>query len=141
MEQECKQCKHFFETKFAFTGECRRFPPVVAPGGFNTAVFPDVPIECWCGEFISRVARPETPKPEVFKQGRNKGMHRNNTSGITGVSWHKRKNKWMAHVTLDGKLKYLGSYDDKEEAGTAVREFRAKHRFSSRHGMPTEGNP
>jgi hypothetical protein len=141
MEQDCKRCKYFFETKYAFTGECRRFPPVFVPGSFNAAVFPEVPIECCCGEFISRVARPETPKTEVFKQGRNKRMPRNNTSGITGVSWNKEKNKWAANVGMGGKLKYLGLYDDKEVAAAVVREFRSLHGFSTEHGMPTEGKP
>ena len=46
------------------------------------------------------------------EQNINKGMHRDNTSGVKGVSWHKPTNKWLAQI--DGK--HVGLYDTLEEA-------------------------
>lgn len=42
--------------------------------------------------------------------------NRINTSGIKGVVWHKRHEKWMARIKVNGKLKYLGYYTDFDDA-------------------------
>ena len=39
-----------------------------------------------------------------------------NTSGITGVNWNKRDNKWRAYIRYKGKWNYLGQYIDKNNA-------------------------
>jgi len=39
----------------------------------------------------------------------------NNSSGIRGVCWDKKSNKWAGHVKKDGK-KYKRCFDDKEKA-------------------------
>ena len=38
------------------------------------------------------------------------------TSKYTGVNFHKRSNKWLAIIHLDGKQQFIGSYDNEEEA-------------------------
>lgn len=65
---------------------------------------------------------------------RNSRMQRNNTSGVTGVYWNKKLGKWRAQVRVDGKLKELGCFTDIADAEAIVREFRAKHGFTDRHG-------
>ena len=40
----------------------------------------------------------------------------NNNSGFRGVCWHKRDKKWRAQIKLNGKIKYLGSFNTSEEA-------------------------
>ena len=47
----------------------------------------------------------------------NRGLSRNNTSGVIGVCWNRADRKWMVRVNNI----YLGSYDAIEEA-TAVRD-------------------
>jgi len=37
-------------------------------------------------------------------------------SHFTGVCWNKKDKKWTAAIQKDGKQKYLGSFDDEEEA-------------------------
>lgn len=34
----------------------------------------------------------------------------------TGVSWHKKSKKWIAQITVDKKLKYLGMFDNEQNA-------------------------
>ncbi len=46
---------------------------------------------------------------------------RNNTSGRKGVSWSVEKNKWEAHTRADGKKKFLGYFDDLEDASLAYK--------------------
>ena len=37
-------------------------------------------------------------------------------SGIPGVSWHKAAKKWQAQIKHNGKITYLGIYDDIDDA-------------------------
>ncbi len=48
----------------------------------------------------------------------NKICHRNGrkTSKFVGVSWHKDKELWTAHVTIEGKQKNLGNFKTELEA-------------------------
>lgn len=61
---------------------------------------------------------------------RNLTMKRSkaNTSGIKGVSWDKRRNKWAAQIEFKGKSYYLGRYTNKEDAREA-REKAEKELF------------
>ena len=65
---------------------------------------------------------------------RNATLKSNNTSGVSGVSWHKQCNKWYAQVKVDGKRYPLGLYDDISEAERVVKEFRSNHGFTETHG-------
>lgn len=47
---------------------------------------------------------------------RNTGVSKNNTSGVKGVYWHKKERKWYSHVKENGRTRYLGRYDDFDEA-------------------------
>lgn len=58
----------------------------------------------------------------------NRKVHKNNTSGFKGVSWNKSKQKWVAHISINGKLTYLGRYLTPEEA-SLVYESKARELF------------
>lgn len=47
---------------------------------------------------------------------RNRRMHKNNTSGYTGVVLLKKTGRWMALIKLNGKSYYVGSYTDPKVA-------------------------
>lgn len=53
---------------------------------------------------------------DKYQQARNKRVQKRSVSGYTGVTWHKGKKKWVAYIRLDGRLRYLGAFTDKEEA-------------------------
>ncbi|EOV0997663.1 HNH endonuclease signature motif containing protein [Edwardsiella piscicida] len=65
---------------------------------------------------------------------RNKGMYKNNTSGVTGVVFNKQKNKWSANIRVNGKLKFLGYHSDFEEACKARCLAENLYGFSPAHG-------
>ena len=44
------------------------------------------------------------------------GLQKNNSSGTTGVYWHKHMQKWFALVIFQNKRHHLGYFKDKEEA-------------------------
>lgn len=57
----------------------------------------------------------------------NVGINKNNTSRITGVYWNKIMNKWVSQIGIDGKLIYLGSFDNKEDAIKARKDAEIKY--------------
>lgn len=47
---------------------------------------------------------------------RNARQHIDNTSGVKGICWHKKTNKWYAQIVINQKLKNFGYYPDFTEA-------------------------
>lgn len=56
----------------------------------------------------------------------NTKMFANNTSGCKGVTWDKSRNKWMAHIKLNGKNKNLGRFIRFEDAVKARKDAEEK---------------
>jgi len=50
---------------------------------------------------------------------RNRKMAKNNTSGFKGVYWDLARKKWRARITFDGKIYYLGRYQEIDTAHSA----------------------
>jgi hypothetical protein len=56
----------------------------------------------------------------------NSGLSRRSTSGVSGVSWDKRRGKWKAHIGI-GYKKFQVRYDTKAEAIAARKAAEAKY--------------
>ena len=75
------------------------------------------------------------------ENGMNKSMRKDNTSGVTGISWHKQRNKWRVQIKLNGKGKHIGYFNNLEDAKTTREyvvsqyygEFAPKHMTITRH--------
>lgn len=61
------------------------------------------------------------------QNGMNKPLLKNNTSGVTGVSFNKRKQKWESYITVNNKRKGLGYFDNFEDAVAARKEAEEKY--------------
>ncbi len=59
------------------------------------------------------------------QNGFNRGIQSNNTSGETGVTWHRNRKRWQAQMMVNQKMIYLGFFIDKEDAIKARREASA----------------
>lgn len=57
----------------------------------------------------------------------NKGINKNNTSGYKGVYWQKEKNKWHARITKDGKVTFLGLFENKDVAAKEYNKAAKKY--------------
>lgn len=58
---------------------------------------------------------------------RNHPITKDNTSGVTGVNWHKAANKWRAFIGIDGKNIHLGTFDTFDEAVKVRKKAEEKY--------------
>ncbi len=65
---------------------------------------------------------------------KNKTMQSTNTSGVTGVSWHKRIKKWHVYITVNKKIKQLGYFAERWDAICARKSAENKYGFHPNHG-------
>lgn len=56
----------------------------------------------------------------------NSKIHTNNTSGVTGVSFDKARNKWKAFASQQNKFVFIGRFDSKRAAINARVECASK---------------
>ncbi|QHJ81556.1 MAG: hypothetical protein [Bacteriophage sp.] len=56
----------------------------------------------------------------------NRKIQSNNTSGVKGISWDKRRNQWGVNATIGGKLRWFGYFEDMELAELVASEVRSK---------------
>lgn len=68
------------------------------------------------------------------ENSRNQFMQKNNTSGVTGVSWCTYAGMWRAQISIDGRNKSLGYYSTLEAATEARAEASRQHGYTDRHG-------
>jgi len=61
----------------------------------------------------------------------------NRTSKYKGVSWEKRRNKWLANISSDEKRIYLGQYETEKNAALAYDKGALKyHKTFARLNFP-----
>ena len=64
----------------------------------------------------------------------NAKMRADNKSGVTGVSWCKQSEKWIAYICFLGEMETLGRFDVKMEAVRHRREAEERYGFHKNHG-------
>lgn len=60
------------------------------------------------------------------QNARNRSATSNNSSGVTGVTWHSQSGKWWARVTLDGKTHSLGLHENIQAAAAQVAKVKKR---------------
>ncbi|WP_298965117.1 HNH endonuclease signature motif containing protein [uncultured Roseibium sp.] len=66
--------------------------------------------------------------------GRNTKLSANNSSGINGVFWDKKRQQWEAKIKVDGRSKHLGYFKSKEDAKAIRSRADNKFGFHENHG-------
>lgn len=76
------------------------------------------------------------------ESNRNLPMNPRNTSGVTGVMFHKRRGKWVAQMKgWRGKSSFIGSYATKQEAVEARRNAEKLLGYHPNHGLKIAARP
>lgn len=65
---------------------------------------------------------------------KNNSKRRDNTTGITGVTWRPKVNKWQARICVNGKSINLGFYAEFNDAVKARNTAEVTHKFHPTHG-------
>ena len=68
------------------------------------------------------------------ENSRNKSVSSKNTTGVTGVYFIKRLQKYAAQIKVNRQVHYLGCYNTLEEAAAARAEANLKFKFNNNHG-------
>ncbi len=68
------------------------------------------------------------------ENNRNQSINNRNTSGVPGVTWHKRDKYWKAEIKIDRKKLYLGGSVDKFIAICVRKSAENKYGFHLNHG-------
>lgn len=53
--------------------------------------------------------------------------NKDNTSGYLGVSWNTARNKFTSQINVNGKIHWLGYFDDPKEAHEVYLDAKRKH--------------
>lgn len=61
------------------------------------------------------------------ENAQNKRLNANNSSGYKGVYWNRECQKWQAYGKVNGRIKYLGLFNDLEAAAKVAHNYRARH--------------
>ena len=65
---------------------------------------------------------------------RNQPLSRASTTGFTGVSFNRERNKYDAHIVVNGKTMHLGKFASLADARRARQQANARHGFHDNHG-------
>jgi hypothetical protein len=61
------------------------------------------------------------------ENSQNKSIHKNNSSTVSGVYFNKKSNKWKVCISINGKLKHIGLYENFDEAVQSRKEQEEIH--------------
>ena len=68
----------------------------------------------------------------------NMKLRKDNKTGVCGVQYIKKEKRYVAYITHDKKVAYLGRFDTVEEAAAARKAAELEYGFHPCHGMPAE---
>jgi hypothetical protein len=63
----------------------------------------------------------------TFIKNLSSKLTKSNTSGIRGVSWHKKSEKWWAYITFKKEMISLGYFDELDDAAEARKKAEEKY--------------
>ena len=69
------------------------------------------------------------------ENAKNACVRSDNQSGIAGVSYDKSRRKWVAYITVNGKMKQLGRFKNKYKAIAKRLAYATFNGFSKTHGL------
>lgn len=79
---------------------------------------------------------------ERAENDRNRGLYASNSSGISGVHYDKKRNKWIASITYNRRRIFIGRFSNKNEAIKArlIKEAELFKEFAPQRALLEELN-
>jgi len=72
--------------------------------------------------------RPENLRAAThLENAQNAKKRKDNSSGVKNVCWHKRLSKWGVSLSVSGKIRHFGYFNDLELAALVASEARDKY--------------
>lgn len=71
---------------------------------------------------------------DQLRNAQNAKRRKDNTSGVTGVGWLERLQKYQVNIYVNKKSHYLGVYADFDEAVAVRKAAEIEHKFHPNHG-------
>lgn len=71
------------------------------------------------------------------ENAKNQKLRASNTSGVCGVSYNQKTQRWRARITADGRERTLGYFASFSEAVEARKASERECGFHANHGTPT----
>jgi hypothetical protein len=68
------------------------------------------------------------------ENSKNQKIPKHNSSGVMGVHFHNKAQKWLAQIAVNGKRIYLGLFELKDDAITARKNADVEYNFHPNHG-------
>ena len=65
---------------------------------------------------------------------RNAQMNKNNTSGVLGVYWVKKRLKWISRINFNGRTHHLGEFNSFPDAVCTRKAAEKEHGYHPNHG-------
>ena len=81
---------------------------------------------CGCGRNRLDGSEPTRIDGTCIEHLRSKKLYRNNTSGVRGVSWSTRDQRWSAYINFKGMRYLLGFFSNFEDAVAARKKAEAE---------------
>ena len=69
-----------------------------------------------------------------IENSRNMRISKANTSGVVGVHWSKKEERWVARIKVNGRGIYIGRFRDITAAATARKEAEELYGYHANHG-------
>ncbi|ALJ98907.1 endonuclease [Escherichia phage C119] len=64
---------------------------------------------------------------------KNQSLRLKNKSGVSGVYWNKKANKWLAQISIKGKRKHVGFFLSISDAENAIKQARKENLYHENH--------
>ena len=101
-----------------------------------------------CGCRVDPVSTRHFVEGTCLESIRSRKLFANNTSGVRGVYRNKRTGRWSAQITFQGRTRYLGSFEELEDAIRAraqgeriFREFLERHDVQDKETRERQSDP
>lgn len=66
---------------------------------------------------------------------KNRKMPSTNKSGVTGVCWATRRQRWVSTIRVAGRIKQLGVFSDFDKAVAARKAAEMRYGYHTNHGV------